>query len=244
MNIIIYAAGISSRMEKYLDHKIKAMIDLGNKKLIDYQLSWITKLNPDKLIIVIGKEHKILVDYIGDMYNGIKITYITNPDYKSKGNMLSLWHAREYCNTDVIFTTSDLLCNKSDILNFTKDKKRNKILIDTVNKDIFYDNDPVKISFDNKNLIRTLRKKTNELDKIDGIAVGIYQFDKYVMKKIINYIEESIYKGDDNKSLYYAIDSALNSSVVYPVFMKNAEWYDVDTPAEANLAKKNIKNFN
>ena len=64
------------------------------------------------------------------------------------------------------------------------------------------------------------------------------------MKKILNYINESIQKGNDNKSLYYAIDSALKSSVVSPVLMENANWYDVDTPAEADLAKKNIKLFN
>ena len=244
MNIIIYAAGVSSRMKEYLGHKIKALIDFGEKKLIDYQLSWVTKLNPEKLIIVIGQEHQILADHIGYNYNGVEITYVTNPDYKSKGNMLSLWHARNYCDNDVIFTTSDLLCNKSDILKFVKNKNKNKILIDSINKDIFHDNDPVKVSFDKNNLIQKLRKKIDELEKIDGIAVGIYQFDKIVMKKILNYINESIQKGDDNKSLYYAIDSALKSSVVSPVLMENANWYDVDTPAEANLAKKNIKLFN
>ena len=144
--------------------------------------------------------------------------------------MLSLWHTRNYCDNDVIFTASDLLCNKSDILKFVKNKNKNKILIDSINKDIFHDNDPVKVSFDKNNLIQKLRKKIDELEKIDGIAVGICQFDKIVMKEF-NYINESIQKGNDNKSLYYAIDSALKSSVVSPVLMENANWYDVDTPA-------------
>ena len=99
--------------------------------------------------------------------------------------MLSLWHARNYCDNDVIFTNYDLLCNKSDILKFVKNKNKNKILIDSINKDIFHDNDPVKVSFDKNNLIQKLRKKIDELEKIDGIAVGIYQFDKIVMKKFL-----------------------------------------------------------
>ena len=65
-------------MKEHLGHKIKALIDVGEKKLIDYQLSWVTKLNPENLIIVIGQEHQILADHIGYNYNGVEITYVTN----------------------------------------------------------------------------------------------------------------------------------------------------------------------
>ena len=65
-------------MKEHLGHKIKALIDVGEKKLIDYQLSWVTKLNPENLIIVIGQEHQILADHIGYNYNGVEITYVTS----------------------------------------------------------------------------------------------------------------------------------------------------------------------
>ena len=112
----MYAAGISGRLKLYAPNGIKGLIDFEGKKLMQYQLNWMASYKPDSIVIVLGMEHERIRDEFGDNHNGITINYVYNEDYNTKGNMLSLWAAREYCDRDTLFTTSDLLCHPDDIL--------------------------------------------------------------------------------------------------------------------------------
>ena len=237
MNAIIYAAGISQRLRKLLPNWIKGLIKINKLYLIEYQLRWLTKLQIEKLIIVIGLEHQKYKEILGNSYNGMKITYVYNNDYKSKGNMLSLWYAKDYCSCDTIFTTSDLLCNLEDVELFINSKSKNKILIDKSKNKNLYDADPVKVTIKNEKIIK-IRKKIEELNTVDGISVGIYQFSKNFMSNLIKCIENEINEGRDDQSLYYSIDNVINLLPTEPVYMKNCKWIDIDTAYELEKAKK------
>jgi len=236
MRVIIYAAGVSRRLSSIASDGLKGLLEFKGKKIIEHQLDWITKLDIIDVIIVIGLEHERYVKHLGDSYNGVPIKYIYNPDYKDKGNMLSLWHAREFCDTDVLFTTSDLICNLDDIQLFTKSSNENKILVDSKSVELYEDPDPVKVCINNNHIVG-LRKKNSELDSVDGLAIGIYQFSKAGIMAIIKAIENKLEHGLDNLSLYYAIDDVLSSQNTRPVIMKNSSWFDVDTPNDLYRAE-------
>ena len=242
MNVIIYAAGVARRLNHIISNGIKGLIEINGMKLIEYQLRWISKLEIKNIVLVIGLEHQQYIDFLGDDYNGIPIKYVFNKDYKTKGNMLSLWHAREYCNSNTLFTTSDLLCNLEDIQLFNNTSFDNKILIDNKTKALFTDSDPVKVSIMDKKIIG-IRKKNNELKSVDGISVGIYQFSYEFMLLLLKNIEIEIDNGNDNQSLYYSIDTTVKELKPNPIIMNNCNWIDIDTSKELNMAIKNINFF-
>ena len=242
MNVIIYAAGVARRLNHIISNGIKGLIEINGMKLIEYQLRWISKLEIKNIVLVIGLEHQQYIDFLGNDYNGIPIKYVFNKDYKTKGNMLSLWHAREYCNSNTLFTTSDLLCNLEDIQLFNNTSFDNKILIDNKTKALFTDSDPVKVSIMDKKIIG-IRKKNNELKSVDGISVGIYQFSYEFMLLLLKNIEIEIDNGNDNQSLYYSIDTTVKELKPNPIIMNNCNWLDIDTPKELNMAIKNINFF-
>ncbi len=237
MRAIVYAAGISARMKEHVKDGLKGLTKLGEESLIQHQLNWISFYKPKEIIIVIGLQHQRYIDEIGLSYNGVPVRYVYNPDYKTKGNMLSLWHAKDFCDDDVIFTTSDLLCDKRDIDLFINNNSSDKILIDKYNKELFEVSDPVKVKVE-ENKITKIRKKINEIDRVDGISIGVYQFSKYLMNRLINCIEKKIDEGDDDLSLYYSIDEVLHFAEVRPVYTKESIWLDIDTPEELTDAKK------
>tara|TARA_B100002052_G_scaffold299177_1_gene336003 strand:- start:11890 stop:12630 length:741 start_codon:yes stop_codon:yes gene_type:complete len=240
MKAIIYAAGISSRMEDFVSDGLKGLYKIEDKFLIEYQLEWLKDYMIDEVVIVLGLEHQRYIDILGMSYKNIPIRYAYNPDYKTKGNMLSLWYAREFCNDDIIFTTSDLLCNRQDIDVFMSSENENKILVDRMNKELFNIDDPVKVQIDNENIIR-IRKKLSEIDHVDGISIGIYKFSKDLMEILLEEIELKISNGQDDLSLYYPIDEVLKRKKVNPVYTKNSKWLDIDTPYELGLAQDYIR---
>ena len=90
------------------------------------------------------------------------------------------------------------------------------------------------------NRIIKIRKRLDEIDRVDGISIGIYKFSKCLMKELINCINNKINSGNDNLSLYYPIDDAINFSKVKPVYTRESNWLDIDTPEELLLANNLI----
>jgi L-glutamine-phosphate cytidylyltransferase len=236
MRIIIYAAGVSRRLKTVATDGLKGLIKLNGKRIIEYQLDWITRQPISEVIIVLGLEHEAYVKTLGDNYKGVPIIYVYNPDYKDKGNMLSLWHARQYCETDILFTTSDLICDYGDIDKFNKSDSKNKILIDAKNSELFDDPDPVKVYIKEDRIIN-IRKKVNQLNRVDGTSIGLYKFSTHGIQQILSAINNKITQGNDNMSLYYAIDDVLMKLNVSPIYAERCLWFDVDTPDDLKKAK-------
>ena len=73
--------------------------------------------------------------------------------------------------------------------------------------------------------------------RVDGVAIGLYQFSESGIATVLDSIEEKIQAGNDNLSLYYALDHVLANENVEPVFAEVSLWTDIDTPDELEFAK-------
>ena len=239
MRIIIYAAGVSRRLKEIAGNGLKGLLELNGKRIIEYQLNWAVKQPVSEIIIVLGLEHELYKEILGNAYKGVPILYLYNPDYKDKGNMLSLWCARDYCDQETLFTTSDLVCDYQDIAKFNQDKGKNKVLIDSKSVHLFSDPDPVKVTIAD-NTICNILKNREKLTSVDGVAVGLYQFSSEGIKSVIGSIDRKIRSGNDNLSLYYALDDVLREHTVEPIYADVCKWIDIDTPADLVKAK-NLK---
>lgn len=235
MRVIIYAAGVSRRLQAIAGNGLKGLLELNGKRIIEYQLDWVIKLPVSEIIIVIGMEHELYREILGEHYKGTPLVYVYNPDYKDKGNMLSLWHARKFCDKETLFTTSDLICNLKDIEKFNNANAENKILVDSKSVDLFSDPDPVKVTINNGSISNIL-KNNKELRSTDGIAIGLYYFSRLGINCVIESIERKIRAGNDNLSLYYALDDVLNKYRVEPIYADKCEWIDIDTPDDFTKA--------
>ena len=239
MRIIIYAAGVSRRLKEIAGNGLKGLLVLNGKRIIEYQLNWAVKQPVSEIIIVLGLEHELYKEILGNAYKGVPILYLYNPDYKDKGNMLSLWCARDYCDQETLFTTSDLVCDYQDIAKFNQDKGKNKVLIDSKSVHLFSDPDPVKVTIAGNTICNILKDK-EKLTSVDGVAVGLYQFSSEGIKSVIGSIDRKIRSGNDNLSLYYALDDVLREHIVKPIYADVCKWIDIDTPADLVKAK-NLK---
>lgn len=240
MKIIIYAAGNNSRL-KIPDRGIpKGLIQITkDKKLIEFGLSWMVRYEPEEIIIVVGHHHELIMNYIGDTYKGVKIKYVFNDNYKLKGNMSSLWAAREYCKQDVIFTVSDLICSDSNIKLFMESSLSDKILVDD-NKQYFAEDDPVKVVIKDGYIKEILKKMDPE--RVSGVAIGIYKLSDEKILLLLEQIAKYMKSGNFDRSLYYAINDLCQISDISPVMCDGSYWFDVDTIEDLEMAEEMINN--
>lgn len=74
MQYILLAAGKGHRLGLNLTNK--CFVQIRNKTLLDYNLELSTAGIFDEIIIVVGYNAKYIKEYVGDRYNGIKVTYV------------------------------------------------------------------------------------------------------------------------------------------------------------------------
>ena len=241
MRFIIYAAGQNKRFSATLNGEPKGLQVIEDKMLIEYGLSWMVSYKPSEIIIVVGFRKELFLSKIGNYYKGIPIKYVYNKHYKLAGNMSSLWVAKDYCDQDTIFTVSDLICSKKNIDNFMRNESRTKILVDKNDK-LFIDPDPVKVSINNGEIIKILKKMP--IDEINGSAIGIYMLSKEIIKLLLKKIKNYFDNDNYNISLYYAINDLVKEKPIVPVYCDGSHWCDVDTPKELEMLKTTLSNKN
>lgn len=121
MQYILLAAGRGHRLGLNLTNKCFAKI--CDKTLLDYNLELSASGLFDEIIMIVGYNAKFIKEYIGDRYNGIKVTYV------NQESLLGIAHAVKqaaaYIHTDFMMALSDeihinpLVCKMADYLSET-----------------------------------------------------------------------------------------------------------------------------
>ena len=111
MQAIILAAGMGRRLGELTKHNTKCMVEVNGSKLIDRALLFLSHLNLNRIIIVVGYESQNLIDHINNKYrNSLNIIYVHNTIFDKTNNIYSLALAKEY------FKEDDTLLLESDLI--------------------------------------------------------------------------------------------------------------------------------
>lgn len=110
MKGLILAAGRGSRMaELNLTHKSLAVVN--KKHIIDFSLDLLSNAKDgnnsliDEIIIVVGYNADSIIDYIGNEYNGIPVSFVYQSE--RKGVAHAILTAREKINDDFVLCLAD-----------------------------------------------------------------------------------------------------------------------------------------
>lgn len=103
MSVIIPAAGKDLTFEGIP----KALIEIGDKTILERQLEIIRKLGLRDIAVVRG--------YCGDKFQRDNITYYENPEFEEKHSLYSLMQAKDSMDEGFVLVYSDILFNE-DIL--------------------------------------------------------------------------------------------------------------------------------
>ncbi len=109
---VILAGGMGSRLKSVVNDRPKPMALINNKPFLHYLLSNLKKENFEHIILAVGFKYKIISDYFGDSFLGMKISYAVeeHPLGTGGGILNALKQAREnftfVLNGDTYFPVS------------------------------------------------------------------------------------------------------------------------------------------
>lgn len=241
MQAIILAAGMGRRLGEYTRDNTKCMLPINGQRLIDRDLDQLSKLNLNRVIIVVGYKGKNLIDHIGHRYDDrLRIEYIDNPVYDKTNNIYSLSLAKEkLMEDDTILMESDLIFEESILNMLVDDPFPNLALV--AKYETWMDGTMVRIDEDN-NIVDFVSKQAFNYQDVNLYykTVNIYKFSKeFSRHKYVPFLNAYCEALGNNE--YYEqvlrVITFLNSSDIKALPIGNRKWYEIDDVQDLDIAE-------
>ncbi len=87
MQVVIFAAGKSTRTYPLTLTRPKPLLPVANKPILAHQLDALKGL-VDEAVLVVGYKHEMLRDYFGDSYGDIRLRYVVQTEQRGTGHAL------------------------------------------------------------------------------------------------------------------------------------------------------------
>lgn len=240
MQAVILAAGMGKRLGELTQNNTKCMVKVNGVPLIDRLLTQLSRLDLNKVVIVIGYEGEKLRQYIGDSYNGLKIEYINNPIYDKTNNIYSLSLAKkELSEDDTILVESDLIFEDSIFDMVVNSEYKNVAVVAKYASWM----DGTMVRIDNEdNIVNFIPKKAFRYEDIDLYykTVNIYKFSKEFSKdQYIPFLEAYIHTLGENE--YYEqvlrVITLLDNCDLKALVLGDENWYEIDDIQDLDIAE-------
>ncbi len=189
--IIILAAGEGTRLQPLTLEKPKCLIEIFEKKILEWQLDVFKHFNIDDISIV---------------------------DYNTTNMLETLFCAREKMEGSVIVVYGDIIFEKDVLKKLLESKDDYSIIVDKNWVDMWkirFNNpldDAESLMVDEENYLTNIGQKTSDLNEIQGQYIGLMKFQndglEFIKKK---YDEESQLEQSYKEILYrYLKDNSIH----------------------------------
>ena len=240
MQAIILAAGMGKRLGEYTRNNTKCMVPVNGTPLIDRMLNQLSRLNLNRVVIVVGYEGKKLMEYVGAERNGLRIEYIENSVYDRTNNIYSLALAKEKMQEDdTLLLESDLIFEDNMLSLLLENPFPNLALV--AKYETWMDGTMVCIDKD-CNIVNFVTKAAFNYHHIDQYykTVNIYKFSRtFSRDKYIPFLEA--YTKAVGKNEYYEnvlrIITFLNSEELKALPVGHRKWYEIDDKQDLDIAE-------
>lgn len=177
MKAIILAAGVGSRISKFIEEKPKCMVDIGGIPLIRYTVELLRSRGIGEITIVVGYRASVIREELKD--EGIRFVY--NPFFDVTNGIASMWFAREQLTEgeDTVIMSGDVYLEPEIVDELIALERSPVLLADStrrVEADYRYQYEDGVLKKFGKDL--TVEETTGEclgVAKLKGDFVGIYK---------------------------------------------------------------------
>ena len=240
MQAIILAAGMGKRLGEFTKDNTKCMVEVNGVKLIDRVLTFLSHLNLNRIVIVVGYKAKNLVNYIENQYGNLNIEFVENPIYDKTNNIYSLALAKEkFKEDDTLLLESDLIFEESMLRLLIDNQQPDLALVAKYEK--WMDGTMVTID-DDCNILNFISKKEFKQEEVDKYykTVNIYKFSKsYINNQYLPLLEAYCQMKGNNE--YYEevlrVLTMIDKSSLKALPIGDKKWYEIDDIQDLDIAE-------
>lgn len=171
MQAVILAAGMGTRLGSLTRNTPKSLLDLGNGfTVLESQLAALNQAGIRDIVVVEGYLSEQIEAKVKTL-NGLNLTLVYNPFYKTTNNLVSLWMALPHLSGDFISINGDDVFHP-DVISALMDSP-GEVVMTTDRKDR-YDEDDMKVLLVGERVLKV--GKEIPVDEANGESVGIIKY--------------------------------------------------------------------
>lgn len=240
MQAVILAAGMGNRLGKYTRNNTKCMLPINGRTLIERALDALDRAEIRKCILVVGYQKENLMDFIGNKYKNIDITYVANDIYNRTNNIYSLALAKNHLlQDDTLLLESDLIFEEQIVRDMLADPE--PTLAAVARYESWMDGTVVQIAGDNV-IANFIPRKFFSYDEKETYykTVNIYKFSKeFLQTAYVPFLEAYTQTMGNNE--YYEdvlrIITFLDKNELKAFILKDQKWYEIDDVQDKDIAE-------
>lgn len=235
MRAIILVAGVGWRLKPYTQTTPKCLIEIGGKSLLRRYLDTFAALGLDEAVLVVGHLKEQIMAEAARGPAEVEVRFVTNEQF-TRGNILSLWHARHEFDDDVLIMDGDVLFPRELLARLIASPDSNAIAVDERFQDT---GEEQKVVCEDGWVVEVTKKISGD-PRIRGEAVGILRLSSDAAEVLRGILEEFIETGKDSLEYEDAFRELAAEVPIGVVEVGDLPWIEIDFEEDLARAREQI----
>jgi choline kinase len=236
MKVIMLAAGVGKRMSAVTNIIPKCLIKIGEKTLLERHLETISLLGIKDIVLVVGHFKEKIKEAVENNNSArFNIKYIENEQY-TKGSILSLWHARNELNDDVLIMDADVLYHDKLLIKLAESRNKNCFLLDENCEDT---GEEMMLFVKEDKVIGISKVSSYDCD-FKGEGIGFLKLSANDCHKLKTILEEFEQAGKVNVEYEDSLHKLLPLCTVGFEKVEDLPWIEIDFEEDIERARREI----
>jgi choline kinase len=232
MRAIVLAAGVGWRLKPHTEATPKCLLDIGGKSLLVRYLEALAAVGITEAVFVVGYLKEPIVTEAARGPAAVRVRFIENKHY-TRGNILSLWHAREEFDDDVLIMDADILFPQELLARLLASPDKNVIAVD----ERFQDTGEEQKVVCEDGWVVEVTKKIGRDPRIRGEAVGILRLSADAAEVLRGVLDEFVDTGKDSVEYEDTFRELAAEVPIGVVEVGDVPWIEIDFPEDLTHAR-------
>ena len=243
MKAIILGAGQGKRLLPMTEEDPKALLSIGGKHLVEWQIAALTKSGVKEIVFVSGFNTERVEETLAGLAaaGDFSLKVLHNPFYTVADNISSCWLARGEMTGDFMLLNGDTLFQAPLVARLLESPVAPVTLC--VDQKATYDQDDMKVCLEGTRL--TDIGKTLPLDAVDAESIGVMVFRGEGPRHFVDYLEETLRDPSALKLYYLSVirRMAQEGIEVRTALIKGLPWCEIDYPLDLKRAQQLVSGW-
>ncbi|MEK7220059.1 MAG: phosphocholine cytidylyltransferase family protein [candidate division NC10 bacterium] len=235
MRAIVLVAGVGWRLKPYTETTPKCLMEIGGKSLLRRYLDAFAALGVDEAVLVVGHLKEQIMAEASRGPAEVEVRFVTNEQF-TRGNILSLWHARHEFDDDILIMDGDVLYPRELLARLIASPDSNAIAVDERYQDT---GEEQKVVCEDGWVVEVTKKISGD-PRVRGEAVGILRLSAEAAEVLRGILEEFIETGKDSLEYEDALRELAAEVPIGVVEVGDLPWIEIDFEEDLARAREQI----
>ncbi len=237
LKAVILAAGMGTRLGPIAAGKPKCLVEIGGLTLLERSLANLAHAGIDDVVVVLGFNADAIRRLVGTRYDGVRVTYVENPDYASTGNMYSLARAETLLDCATVILEADLIYPADVLVRLAATPVDDVIVV----APLLHHGDDVFVCADASGHVTDLGKHITRGDDVVGALLGISKFSRAFMRALFSRARTDFARGDVNFHYEETILATSRTGLpVHALVCPGIPWTEIDNVDDLERARSTV----